>query len=174
MSRLSPPRWALLAARAWVILVAALLAWAVAPAALGWQPIAVLTGSMAPAVTPGDIAVVEPHPAQVNPNDIVLVRVPGIRTGQLLHRLVKVNPDGTMTTKGDANAAADSTPVPADAFLGKVRYVVPHAARFAMLANGPTPLDLGWTAVTVVALLISSLDPRAHGRRRAPQPLIPA
>jgi hypothetical protein len=43
-----------------------------------------------------------------------------------MHRLVARNPDGTLTTRGDANGADDSTPVPAAAVRGLPRLDVPY------------------------------------------------
>ena len=62
-------------------------------------------GSMAPAIARGDLILVTPAPAQVEPGMILVLRV----GGQLVtHRVVAVNADGTFITRGDANAVDDA------------------------------------------------------------------
>ncbi|MHB8891845.1 MAG: signal peptidase I [Candidatus Limnocylindrales bacterium] len=62
-------------------------------------------GSMAPAIGRGDLILVAPAPARVEPGMILVLRV----GGQLVtHRVVSVNPDGTFVTRGDANTVDDA------------------------------------------------------------------
>lgn len=97
-----------------LVALAGLLGCSVAPAILGWKPTVVMTGSMLPRIHPGDVVVSEPaHTQKPIAGEVVLVDDPA-RPGRLLmHRVVRVLPDGSLVTKGDANATADSTPVPA-------------------------------------------------------------
>lgn len=110
------------------MLVAAcgLLLWSVAPALLGWQVTVVLTGSMEPAIRPGDVLIAQPvAPASLHPGQVALFTDPTHPGRLLAHRVVDVLPDSLLTTKGDANAVADSTPVaPADVH-GLGRLLVP-------------------------------------------------
>lgn len=71
----------------------------------GWyRVIKVDGGSMAPAIARGDLIVVTPAPARVEPGQIVVMTV-----GQevVTHRVVGVKGDGTLLTRGDANRVND-------------------------------------------------------------------
>jgi signal peptidase len=114
---------------AWLTLVSALLFWSLAPVLVGWHPRVVLTGSMAPALRPGDVVLVAPAPPSIPPGRVALVPDPA-RAGQTyLHRVVRVDEQGVMTTQGDANPTPDSTPVPAGGTLGELRLVIPTVGR---------------------------------------------
>ena len=97
----------------------------VAPVLLGWKTTVVVSGSMAPRIRPGDVIAAAPAPrdvqSSVRPGRVVLVDDP-VRPGALLlHRLVRYDDRGRMILKGDANAAADSTPVPVENLRGLPR-----------------------------------------------------
>lgn len=107
-----------------------LLAAVVAPAAAGLHPVVVLTGSMAPAVDPGDVVVHgRPGPEGPRPGQVVVVEDPAQPGALLTHRVVSVAADGTLRTRGDANLLPDSTPVPPEAVLGVGRLLVPAVGR---------------------------------------------
>ena len=102
----------LLATLSWTLALLGLLcllltAWAVA---VGARPLVIKTGSMAPAMPVGTVAVVRPEPAaQVSVGDVVaVVRNDGRR---IMHRVQRVRPAGgesmTLVLRGDRNRAAD-------------------------------------------------------------------
>jgi signal peptidase len=163
---MTTPAWAPLAARWWLAVVLSLLAWVVVPLVIGWRPVVVVSGSMTPAVAPGDVAIVDPSPAPFRVGDIVLVRTPGPAAGLLLHRIAQVRADGTLLTKGDANAAVDSTAVQVRDVEGRVRFVVPGAGQFAVLAPHPRPVGWGWTLLTALALTVTCLRPLGTRQRK--------
>jgi signal peptidase I len=100
-------------------LLVSLLLWSVIPAALDWHVTVVMSGSMEPALRPGDVVASRPIPAeQVRPAQVLLVNDPDHAGRLRMHRLVKIRPDGTLILRGDANAAADSTPVRRSAVQG--------------------------------------------------------
>jgi signal peptidase I len=101
-------------------LVAAATVWA----AQTYRAVYVGGGSMAPALTRGDLAVVRRGADGMNEGDIVLASKPGWPAG-VLHRVVSIGLDGTFVLKGDANLTADRDPVPESAVLGVVTAVVP-------------------------------------------------
>jgi len=106
-------------ARAIVTLVLTLAFWAAAPAALGWMPTTVMTASMSPAIEPGDVVVSRPVPREaLLPGRVVLATDPDRGDRLRLHRVAEVGAEGELVTKGDANPAADSTPLRPDAVLG--------------------------------------------------------
>lgn len=89
--------------------LAATLAWILIPAmALGWTPLVVTSGSMAPAINRGDVVLIEPGVAPIPGNVVAFM---GTEGSPVLHRLDRINDDGTFTTKGDANERPDSTPI---------------------------------------------------------------
>jgi signal peptidase len=90
-----------------------------------------LTGSMAPAIESGDVAVVTPVPvSRVRPGHVLTFQAPTEDHRVLTHRVVEVltAPDGAVSirTKGDANAAADPWVArPEEPTVWRVRAVVP-------------------------------------------------
>lgn len=113
-------------ARAVLLLLAALLLVSITPALAGWHPTVVQTGSMQPALRPGDVVVARPMSAgRLRPGQVVLVTDPD-RPGRLrLHRLVQRDPAGNLILRGDANPAADSSPVAPTAVHGVAVLRVP-------------------------------------------------
>lgn len=98
------------------------------PFVLGWSSTVVLTGSMAPQIAPGDVVVLAPvAPARLQPGHVIRFQDPARPRRFLLHRIETVRPGGTLTTRGDANPAADTTPVPAAAVTGLARLRIPYA-----------------------------------------------
>src|SRR5690349_106742 len=86
--------------------------WAAATTLLyGCAPVVVSSGSMAPALDVGDLVVVEPFHGQRIHTGTVVVFDDQAAGRSTIHRVVKVADDGTFTTRGDANPAADSTPL---------------------------------------------------------------
>jgi signal peptidase len=126
-----PLAWALLLARtiatAMVTLTVGLALWSVLPCAAGWQPSVVMTGSMAPRLNPGDVVLSAPATARsVHPGEIILATNPAMPSHQLMHRFLHFTPSGELVTKGDANAQADSTPVPPSNVHGLPRLRLPY------------------------------------------------
>jgi signal peptidase I len=87
-----------------------------------WEPVRVAGLSMSPALQPGDLAVVR---RGLRPRDgsIVLVRAAG--HGAVLHRVVAVGQDGSLTTRGDANPVNDRDRVSNKEVSGVVVGVLP-------------------------------------------------
>ncbi|HYL41359.1 MAG TPA: signal peptidase I [Candidatus Binatus sp.] len=95
-------------------------------------------GSMQPAISRGDLIVVVPAPATIKPGMIVVLAVDG---GLVTHRVVGLNSDGTLVTRGDANGVNDAwgarqvrvvglyaATVP---WLGQILTIDPSSATFA-------------------------------------------
>ncbi len=80
--------------------------------------------SMAPAVCPGDLAVVDRGGMQVEQGDVVLV-VPSGRTRGFVHRVVAVDATGRVVTRGDANPSADRTAAAPEEVRGEVVGLLP-------------------------------------------------
>jgi signal peptidase I len=89
-----------------------------------WEPVRVAGKSMSPALHPGDLVVVRKD-ARPRDGSIVLVRAAG--HGAVLHRVVAVGSDGSLTTRGDANPVDDRERVSAAEVSGVVVRVLPAA-----------------------------------------------
>jgi signal peptidase len=67
----------------------------------------VTSGSMQPAIAPGDVAVTQPVPvAELSVGDVIAFYPPDDRQPRL-HRIVTITSDHTITTRGDANPVVD-------------------------------------------------------------------
>ena len=116
----------------YLVVVVFLLLAAILPAlVVGWQPLAVVSGSMQPAIRPGAMALVQPAApdGHYSAPSIVTFHDPARRGRLITHRVVDTAADGSgavsYATKGDANHAADSDRVPHADVVGAVRMVVP-------------------------------------------------
>jgi signal peptidase len=109
-----------------LVLLASLIVWTLIPMTFGWSSSVVLTGSMRPAVAEGDVIVSAPvKGGQVRAGYVVRFQDPAEPGRYLLHRIVAVEADGYLISKGDANQSADSTPVPPQSVTGMARLRVP-------------------------------------------------
>ena len=137
----------------YLTLVFTLGAWVLVPTVvLGWQPMTIISGSMSPTIQPGHVAVVEPFAGQdLGPGTVVTYR--DAAQGRLVtHRIDAVAEDGTITTKGDANAVEDLEPLTTDRIVGVGRLVVPAAGLPALWAHqGRTDLLALVVVLTVLA-----------------------
>ncbi|SDQ11713.1 LamG-like jellyroll fold domain-containing protein [Quadrisphaera sp. DSM 44207] len=157
-------------------LLVGLLALALVPVALGWRSDVVLSGSMRPAVEPGDVVVSAPvgpgqvRAGRVRAGQVVVVDDPVRPGGSLVHRVAEVRPDGRLVTRGDANEHPDSTPVEPTAVHGRAVVRVPAAGLPALwLHQGAYgPLLLGTAALVLVAR--RAVRARADRTRRQAPP----
>ncbi|MBO9051565.1 LamG-like jellyroll fold domain-containing protein [Curtobacterium flaccumfaciens] len=101
----------------WSVLLLAL--WASLPAAFGWHVTTVVSDSMAPGIRTGDVVAAMPvGPDDLEARRVLLVEDPDHRDRLRLHRLERVEQDGALRLRGDANPTADRTAVAPDAVLG--------------------------------------------------------
>ncbi|HWF41002.1 MAG TPA: LamG-like jellyroll fold domain-containing protein, partial [Acidothermaceae bacterium] len=113
--------------RTWLWFLGGCLVVTLVPLLFGWRPYVVESSSMAPRIKVGDVILAAP---EHNPQKL-LGRVtvfhdpdPG-RIGSIKsHRVVAINSDGTLTTKGDANQSADSVHVKLSGVIGLGRLLV--------------------------------------------------
>jgi signal peptidase I len=172
-----------LLARIALMAVAGLLFWAVLPALFGWHATTVMSDSMAPRLFRGDIVVSMPVAGDhVMPGQVALFDDPDHAGRLRLHRVVSVAGNHLLTTKGDANPQADSTPVRPSAVHGVAVLRVPYVAYpIVWLRDGElVPLALfgaAFAAALVLALpggegaAASDRTRAAHrGARRATRP----
>ena len=144
--------------------VAFLFAWVVIVwAAVGWEPMVVTTGSMQPAINPGDIVLSAPPEGDVvlDAGTVITFEDP-VRPGELItHRIDTVNEDGTYTTRGDANSSADSYEVTTEELTGVGRLLVPAVGLPRVwMDEGRIVIVIGWVIATVLAVWGAVHKPR--------------
>lgn len=164
-------------ARAVLLFLATLLIGAALPAAWGWVPTAVASGSMAPRIAAGDVVVAMPVPAaDVEPGQVLLVEDPDRPGALLLHRLAAVEDDGSLRLRGDANATPDASTVRPEAVRGVGVLRVPLVGLPATWQGGERLVGALLTTLAVLGLLAltrlgprddGTVDPLGVGRHRA-------
>lgn len=127
--------------------------WAAAPALWGWHPTTVASGSMEPHISAGDVVIARPIPSSsLQLGMVLLVDDPDHADRLRLHRLVRFNPDGRLTLRGDANPNEDSTTVDRQAVHGVGALRVPFVA---------TPLiwlqEKAWVRLIILVGLVLAL-----------------
>lgn len=103
----------------------ALATWvALASTLLGWEPVVVSSGSMAPAFRTGDVVLLaEPDEGSLEEGTIISFdRRPG---ESVTHRVHRARRDGTYETKGDANRSPDRRTVAHGHVTGVGQLLVP-------------------------------------------------
>jgi hypothetical protein len=150
-----------------------LLLWAAVPALWGWSPTTVVSGSMAPRIVAGDVVVAMPLDADLLVPGQVLLGDDPDRPGELrLHRLVETTDDG-LRLQGDANASADSSPVPVEDVHGVGVLLVP-AVGSPVLWHGGDRVAGGLLASLVVLALIALTRLEPRGDEEVVDPLGPS
>lgn len=144
-------------------MLVSLLVWSLVPVALGWHVTVVMSGSMEPALRPGDVVASRPVPAQqVRPGQVLLVDDPDHAGRLRLHRLAKIHRNGTLTLRGDANPADDSTPVRRNAVHGVGALRVPFVGAPAYWARTHQMAPLAGGGVILLLLLASACARREN------------
>ncbi len=125
---------------------------AIGPALLTpMRAVVVLSGSMQPTVRAGDVVLFAPAAGRdLLPGQVILFPDPSRPQRLLTHRVEEVLSGGSYRTRGDANDAADSTPVRGEDVAGVARLLVPLAGLPALWARTGqlAPLTV-WAAATV-------------------------
>jgi signal peptidase len=122
--------------------------------------------SMEPAIPMGAAIVIEPVTAsELGVGDVVTMRV-GAKPSIFTHRIVRLlTLDGQpyIETKGDANAAPDGATIPVTSVAGRVVWSIPLAGYLLALLSIPAGIafviGLGITLV-LVAILLEDLEER--------------
>jgi signal peptidase I len=149
--------------------VAGLAGLVTVPRVAGVTPFTVLTGSMRPALDPGDVVLSRrSSPLDVRPGDVVTFHDPS-RDGELVtHRVEGMRRrDGVMTfvTKGDANDVSERWSVPVDGTIGRAALRVPDVGHVLQWA-GSREGKLGLIAVPALLLVMLELAGLPALRRR--------
>ena len=136
-----------------------------------WPPLAtVMSASMSPTINTGDMVVLQKLDRAARVGDIVVVNVPDdarTRYGYppvVIHRIVRIAADGTVTTKGDARKEPDPFTIPRRALSAHVIGHIPAGGR--IMAFLTSPLGLLWLAGGAVMLLgMPLLERRRDGQQ---------
>ena len=161
------------------VVMVALLALAgaavVVPKILGATPLAVLTGSMEPVYSPGDVVVVQPvEPEQVQVGDVVTFQPVSDDPTLVTHRVVAVTlgSDGlaNFVTRGDANGADDDPIVP-EQVMGRVVYSIPLIGHVTNASWGPTAVTVGAVALIAYGVLMVVTPERSRTAARETEAL---
>ncbi|NHX35167.1 MULTISPECIES: signal peptidase I [Halolamina] len=140
----------------------------------------VLSGSMEPAISAGDVVVVESVPPGAIAVDDVVTYSRSDEGATVTHRVIEVDDTGderVFYTKGDANEDADQRPVPASALVGSVVLTIPYIGYVIQFVGTRTGfallvvLPFGALLVTEVG---SYLRRRRHGDGQATERESPA
>ena len=141
-----------------------LAAWGALPAAIGWHPTTVSSGSMLPRLHVGDVAVSRPLGDHVPPlSSVLLFHDPDHPDRLRMHRFVRVDDDGLLVTRGDANDADDSSPVPLSAVVGIGTLRVPWIALPITWLREGRWFPLGLVGVGLVLTLAVAASGRDRG-----------
>ncbi len=142
-----------------VVTATAALALAIfGPLAFGDRPYTVLTGSMEPTISAGDVVIDERvSPLEARIGDVVTFRDPEDQSRQLTHRVKGIRRQGShlwFVTQGDANNTVEHWRISDDGSLGRVLYTVPWVGHVAVLTKTP----LGLALLVMVPVLLLALD----------------
>ena len=162
-----------------ILVVAALLFFflAVGPRVLNYQTSTMLTGSMSPGINPGDVVVSVKTPvAELNAGDVITYSIPVDDRRIETHRIMSIQRSDagvtTVTTKGDANAAADPwAAVLVEDYVYTQAGVVPHLGDVIRALRHPLVQSLimyGGSVLLVVVLLTSIWAKPADAGSSAP------
>ena len=119
---------------------------------IGERAVVVLSGSMEPAFSPGDVLIersVEPREVEVG--QVVTFHEPG-SDRSITHRVRRIERRGSklvFTTKGDADNSIQRWSIDASGELGQPVRMIPAIGHLAMLAKTP----LGLIALVILPLL---------------------
>lgn len=125
------------------------------PTAVGGMPLTVLSGSMEPVYSPGDLVVVKPAPVEdIRVGDILTYQLnsgdPTRVTHRVISRSVSSSGEVLFITQGDANAAPDEKPVREVQVVGTVWYTIPWLGWVSQAISGQTRQ---WLIPAVAGLL---------------------
>jgi signal peptidase len=137
----------------------------VVPFALGWHALVMRSDSMAPAVSRGDVLIVSSPPpsARLGRGTVVVFAEDG---RAIAHRIVDVDADG-FTTKGDANAVADTRMRTAGEIRGVGRVVVPFVGLPIVWWRERAFVNVMLFVAALVSLVELSRRSRSLARRRS-------
>jgi len=135
-----------------VLLVLAIVL--IVPRLMGYQSLAVLSGSMEPEISVGSIVFIkETEPADLEVGDVITYRLSG--NTLVTHRIVeKDEVVEQFITQGDANDVADSSPVAYQNVVGKVTMHLPFLGYLSIYIKTPLGIAVICGFLVVLILLV--------------------
>lgn len=107
------------------------------PSFLGYKPMTVLTGSMAPRISPGDIIIDSSVTADnIKVGDVVTYKA--TESMLITHRIIEIineNGKNMYKTKGDANNTDDGKLVSPEQIVGRVSFRIPYGGYVSRFAS---------------------------------------
>lgn len=155
-----------------VAMLALAAAAVVVPKILGALPLTVLTGSMEPTHSPGDVVVVQPvEPEEIRVGDVVTFQPVSDDPTLVTHRVVGITWGGDgiagFVTRGDANGTDDDPIVP-DQVMGRVVYSIPLIGHATNASWGPTAVTVGAVGLLAYGVLMIVIPDRSRRKAAAP------
>lgn len=138
------PWWWIRTVTSWVLLfvaVVVLAALVVVPRLAGATPYTVLTGSMEPTLSPGELIVVKDvQPAELRAGDVITFQIESDNPAVNTHRITQVVYDAQGTprfqTQGDANNVPDRDLLVPEQIRGRLWYSVPYLGHVNSALSG--------------------------------------
>lgn len=133
------------------------------PSAFGCSTLIVLSGSMEPAFSTGDLLVIR-REETYQPGDVIAFRDGGSMT---THRIVAEDAHG-FVTRGDSNNAEDSHPVTKEQIAGRMIWVIPKLGGAMLFLR--TPLGILVLVVAGILMIEAPWVVETIRRRRRREP----
>lgn len=154
-----------------VIVSCALLGGLVLAHVAGYHALTVVSGSMEPSISVGDMVVSRSvSPLRARPGDVISFRDPANSDRVITHRVQNVKVERLrvwFATKGDANNAAERWDIPIDGKIGQVELQIPKVGYLLSFVRSP----FGRIAfLALPALLLAGSLLVAIWRPEEPQP----
>ena len=138
-------------------MIVALVLAAVVPMAFGGKSFSVMSGSMEPNLSTGDLVLTKGiSPSEAANGDIVTFNDPENKSRLLTHRVASSRVSGdrySFVTKGDANNTVERWWVPADGKIGEVVFRLPKLGYVLSFTKTPAARML---LITLPALLLAA------------------
>jgi signal peptidase I len=157
--------WGGFLGRAWLWFITGCMVITFMPMLFGWRPYVVESGSMQPRIKVGDVILESPErdPKKLLGHVTVFKDPDPSRGGTVKsHRVVKINDDGTLETKGDANPTPDPTPLPISDVKGIGRLLVRWIGLPLIWVQTGQWLKLGLLILTVWIAAVLVVRDRDH------------
>lgn len=140
-----------------LVLLLALAVALIAPKVMGYQEMAVLSGSMEPNIHVGAIVYVKEEPFEnIAAGDVITYQLSG--GTYVTHRVVEVDTEEkSVITKGDANENVDNSPVSAEQIIGKAHFNLPLIGYISIYAK--TPLGIGVICGVLIVIILLNFLP---------------
>ncbi len=164
---------AVVATTYWYFVAATLAIALIVPFANGWHSTTVMSNSMAPALSEGDVVAFAQYDGSLLDIGTIVQFEDAVREDSTItHRIIGLNPDGTYETKGDANRGADSVKVSTSSITGVVYMVSPYAGlpHFWLATGRYLPL-VAWILATIAAAAVMTpkFEGVGHNARSTPK-----